>query len=129
MKLLLDTNIWIWMIEAPDRLGLPIRRLVSPSRAQCFLSAASALEIAIKYRIGKLKLSGDPSHLVPEWMARTDTRPLPVLHRHALHVGSLPLHHHDPFDRVLIAQAQIENLTIVTTDRRFASYEVKVLPA
>lgn len=129
MKLLLDTQIWIWMVEAPDRLPPSIRRIVSPSRSQCFLSAVSALEIAIKYRLGKLKLSADPTHLVPEWMARTDTTPLPVLHRHALHVGSLPLHHHDPFDRVLIAQALIEDLTIVTTDRRFASYDVKVLPA
>jgi PIN domain nuclease of toxin-antitoxin system len=129
MKLLLDTQIWIWIVEAPDRLPHSIRRLVSPSRAQCFLSAVSALEIAIKYRLGKLKLSADPSHLVPEWMARTDTAPLPVLHKHALRVGALPLHHHDPFDRLLIAQAQIENFTIVSIDRRFKSYEVKVLPA
>jgi len=68
----------------------------------------------------------DPERLMPEWMARTGVTPLPVLHRHALHVCSLPIHHADPFDRLLVAQAQLEELTILTADRNLARYEVEV---
>ena len=88
------------------------------------LSAASTWEIAIKHGLKKLTIPGDPELLVPEWMDRTAVTPLPVLHRHTLHVGSLPLHHADPFDRLLIAQAQLEELTILTADRNIARYEV-----
>lgn len=126
MRLLLDTQVWLWMIEAPDRLPSAVRRLVSPTANQCFLSAVTVWEIAIKYRVGKLKLPGTPAMLIPQWMERADVSPLPILHQHALHVAALPLHHRDPFDRLLIAQAQIEDLTIVTADRDFKRYDVKV---
>lgn len=126
MRLLLDTQVWLWMAEAPDRLSPAVRRLVSPAANQCFLSAVTVWEIAIKYRVGKLKLPGTPAVVIPQWMARAAISPLPILHTHALHVASLPLHHGDPFDRLLIAQAQLEDLTIVTRDRQFKRYDVKV---
>jgi PIN domain nuclease of toxin-antitoxin system len=126
MQLLLDTQVWLWMTEAPDRLSPTVRRLVSPTDNQCFLSAVTVWEIAIKYRIGKLRLPGIPATVIPPAMERTDVLPLPVLHKHALHVGTLPLHHRDPFDRLLIAQAQLEDLTIVTSDRAFERYDVTV---
>src|SRR2546423_1132434 len=66
------------------------------------------------------------ARLVPEWMARTGVTPLPVLHRHTLHVSSLPIHHSDPFDRLFVAQAQLEELTILTADRNLGRYEVSV---
>lgn len=126
MRLLLDTQVWLWMTEAPARLSPAVRRLVSPTETECFLSAASAWEIAIKHKLGKLKLSGEPAHVIPVWMEQAKVEPMSVLHRHALHVATLPLHHRDPFDRLLIAQAQLEGLTILTSDPHFERYDVKV---
>lgn len=126
MRLLLDTQVWLWMVVAPDRLSPAARRLVSSEENDLVFSAASSWEIAIKHALGKLKLSGEPAELVAEWMMRTGVTPLPVLHRHALHVASLPPHHRDPFDRLLIAQAQIEDLAVLTADRQFERYDVKV---
>lgn len=126
MRLLLDTQVWLRMVVAPERLSAAARRLVTSEDNELALSAASAWEIAIKHALGKLKLPREPADLVPEWMERTGVTPLPVLHRHALHVASLPPHHRDPFDRLLIAQAQIEELAVLTADRQFERYDVKV---
>ena len=126
MRLLLDTHVWLWMVVAPERLSAAARRLVLSEENELALSAASAWEIVIKHALGKLKLPGEPAELVLEWMRRTGVTPLPVLHRHALQVASLPRLHRDPFDRLLVAQAQIEELTVLTVDRQFARYEVKV---
>lgn len=126
MRLLLDTQVWLWMLAAPERLSPACRRLVVSMDNELFLSAASAWEIAIKHALGKLKLPGEPVDLVADWMTRTGVTPLPVLHRHALHVASLPPHHRDPFDRLLVAQAQTEQLTVLTADREFARYDVRV---
>lgn len=129
MRVLLDTQVWLWMIAAPDRLSPAARRLVSSEDNDLVFSAASSWEIAIKHALGKLKLPGEPADLVPEWMTRTGVTPLPVLHRHTLHVASLPPHHRDPFDRLLVAQAQLEDLAVLTTDRQFDRYAVKVKAA
>lgn len=126
---MLDTHAWLWMTVAPDRLARSTRRVLSSPRHERFLSTASAWEIAIKYRAGKLRLPEDPATLVPELLTRTQVVALPVLLRHALHVSSLPRHHSDPFDRLLIAQAQTEGLTVVTSDDVFDKYEIKVLRA
>jgi PIN domain nuclease of toxin-antitoxin system len=126
VRLLLDTHAWLWMTEAPDRLSPSARRLLSSPNNERFLSTASAWEIAIKYRAGKLRLPKDPATLIPELLTRTQVVALPVLLRHALQVSSLPLHHSDPFDRLLVAQAQIEDLTVVSTDPQFQRYDVKV---
>ncbi len=126
MRLLLDTQVWLWMVVAPDRLSPAARRLVASEENELVLSAASSWEISIKHAIGKLKLPGEPAELVPAWMTRTGVTPLPVLHPHALHVASLPPHHRDPFDRLLVAQAQVEELAVLTADRQFERYEVKV---
>jgi PIN domain nuclease of toxin-antitoxin system len=126
VRLLLDTQVWLWMLAAPERLSAGGRRLVLSLDHELLLSAASAWEIAIKHALGKLKLPGKPAELVPEWMTRTGVTPLAVLHRHALHVAALPPHHRDPFDRMLVAQAQLEQLAILTADRQFARYDVTV---
>ena len=129
MRALLDTHVWLWMLAAPERLSPKARRLISAAETELFLSAASAWEIAIKHGLKKVVLPGSPEELVPEWMERTAVTPLPVLHRHALRVASLPRHHRDPFDRLLVAQAQIEELPLLTADRVFARYEVEVVRA
>jgi len=129
VRVLLDTQVWLWMLAAPERLSEPARALVIATDNELLLSAASAWEIAIKYALGKLRLPEAPGDLIPRLMTRTGITPLPIHHRHALHVASLPARHRDPFDRLLIAQAQIEQLPILTADRSFALYEVELLRA
>jgi PIN domain nuclease of toxin-antitoxin system len=91
------------------------------------LSAASSWEIAIKYALKKLELPEPPARYVPSALRRGGVTPLPVEHAHALQVSELPPHHRDPFDRLLIAQAQLEGATLVTADPRFLLYDVDVL--
>jgi PIN domain nuclease of toxin-antitoxin system len=117
------------MLAAPERLSPASRKLVASGKNELFLSAASAWEIAIKHGLKKIALPAPPAEVVPAWMETTAVTPLPVLHRHALHVASLPRHHRDPFDRLLIAQAIIEDLPLLTADRAFARYEVELLRA
>ncbi len=129
MRLLLDTQVWLWMVAAPTRLSAAGRSLVTAANNELLLSAASAWEIAIKYGLGKLDLPHAPADYIPRLMARGGITALPVLHNHALHVATLPLHHRDPFDRLLVAQAQLENVPILTGDKTFQLYEVETLPA
>lgn len=93
------------------------------------LSAASAWEIAIKYHLGKLSLPQAPASYVPDRMRRTGTSPLPIDHAHTLRTAELPNHHRDPFDRVLVAQAQLLDLTIITADSQLSAYDVAVVAA
>jgi PIN domain nuclease of toxin-antitoxin system len=129
MKLLLDTQSWLWLQSAPGRLDKrTLARLRDPA-VELLLSAVSSWEIAIKYALGKLPLPAPPAEYVPDRMRRNGVHALEVTHSHALHVAQLPAHHRDPFDRLLIAQAQLDGLTIVTSDKVFDQYEVPVLVA
>jgi PIN domain nuclease of toxin-antitoxin system len=92
-----------------------------------FLSAASSWEIAIKYALKKLRLPESPGRYIPTRLERGAVTALPIEHAHALRVAELPHHHRDPFDRLLIAQAQLEGATVATADPRFLLYEVDVL--
>ena len=123
MRILLDTQCWLWMNAAPDRFSSSTRRLIETPETTLFLSSASALEIAIKYALGKLQLPGRPSAYVPSRLAQTKAIALPISHEHALRSGELPVHHRDPFDRLLIAQAQLERLPLLTSDRALAAYD------
>ncbi|HEX2132104.1 MAG TPA: type II toxin-antitoxin system VapC family toxin [Actinophytocola sp.] len=126
MNLLLDTQAWLWLQVTPERLNGEATALVEDLRTRLFLSAASSWEISVKYGLGKLPLPVPPAEYVPVRMRDNGVRGLPVTHRHALHVATLPPHHRDPFDRMLIAQAQLEDLTVLTADRRFEKYDVPV---
>lgn len=126
MKLLLDTQTWLWMQAASKRLGAQARGLIMDPTNELLLSAVSSWEIAIKYRLGKLPLPMTPDKYVPSRMRSSGTRPLPIAHAHTLRVAELPDYHDDPFDRLLIAQAQLDGLTILTSDRTFAKYDVPV---
>ncbi len=116
------------MLAEPGRLSAQARDLLLSDENELFLSAASSWEIVIKQALGRLNLPEDPGRYVPDRMAKTGTRPLAIEHSHALQVAKLPRHHRDPFDRILIAQAQVERLPILTADRQFARYEVELLP-
>lgn len=129
MRILLDTHCWLWMVGRPDRLSQGARDLLRDPGNDLLLSAASAWEIAIKHAIGRLDLPGEPEEVVPDWIARSGVTPLPVFHSHALRVASLPPRHADPFDRLLVAQGQLEGAPILTADRAFEAYDVEVIPA
>ena len=129
MRILLDTHAWIWIVGDFERMSSHARDLVHAGDHEFYLSAASAWEIAIKYSRGKLRLPEPPSTYVPARLERLRIQPLPIEQSHALHVSTLPRHHHDPFDRLLIAQAQLENLQILTSDPVFAAYDVTTIAA
>ena len=126
---ILDTHVWLWMQAEPGRLRPDARELVEDAANELLLSAASAWEIAIKYRIGKLPLPEPPVSYVPERMRRSGTTPLPVEVIHALRTSELPDHHNDPVDRLLVAQAQVLGLPIMTTDEQIEAYDVEVVAA
>lgn len=129
MRLLLDTHCLLWARAAPARLSPQARAALTDSRHQLFVSVASVWEIVIKHALGRLELAHAPESLVPRLIAATQAVTLPIEPSHALRVARLPLHHRDPFDRILIAQAQVERLTILTADKRFSAYHVDVLQA
>jgi PIN domain nuclease of toxin-antitoxin system len=129
MRILLDTSCWLWMVAASDRLGPDARELLEDRRNELLFSAASSWEIAIKYALGKLPLPEAPSRYVPGRMRVTGVTPLRVEHSHALAVTSLPAHHRDPFDRLLIAQASLAGVPIMTADKVFDHYEIDTIPA
>jgi PIN domain nuclease of toxin-antitoxin system len=126
LRVLLDTHSWLWMVGEPDRLSEPSRQLLRDTESELFFSVASAWEIAIKYAAGKLRLPRPPAALLGEWLAEDRLSPLPISLAHALLAGELPPHHRDPFDRLLIAQARIEGLTLLTGDRELARYDVPI---
>lgn len=129
MRYLLDTQVWIWLQIEPERVSTGTRARLADGAATLLLSAASSWEIAIKYALGKLALPEPPGTYVPSRMRHDGVDALPVSHVHALHVATLPHHHGDPFDRLLIAQAQLEGIPLVTADRQIERYDVEVLPA
>lgn len=127
MKLLLDTQVFLWWIVDEESLSDHARNLMRDGSNILFLSAASAWEIAIKASIGRLDIGGEPAQVIAEQMAANAIQPLPIQVSHALHTYDLPAHHRDPFDRLLIAQSQVENLPILTADRLISRYEVNTV--
>ena len=129
MTLLLDTQVWLWMHLQPTRLRPEVRdRFIDPA-STLLLSAVSSWEIAIKYALGKLALPEPPEDYVSERMRRDGVDGLPITHAHALHVATLPRHHGDPFDRLLVAQSQLEDIPLVTADPHITRYDVTVVQA
>lgn len=103
------------------------REVMGDGANELFLSAASGWEIAIKAQRGRLRLPDAPASFVAEQLARNGISTLPVLMSHVLHVHGLPNHHQDPFDRLLVAQSQMEDLPILTMDRDIACYDVRTV--
>ena len=126
-RLLLDTHVWLWSITNPPKLGREVLRLLENPGNDIFFSAASSWEIAIKYRLGRLPLPESPHKFIPPRLIRDGIKPLPVEHHHACHVADLPDIHRDPFDRLLIAQAQTEHLVFITADHGLKEYNVEMI--
>lgn len=129
MNLLLDTNALLWWWEASKKLGPRARASIKRDAADVRVSAVTAWEIAIKFQSGRLSLSAPVEHWIPAALDDSGFRTLDISVQHAIAAATLPQHHDDPFDRLLIAQAQLEHLTIVTSDLAFDAYNVKVLDA
>ena len=129
MSFLLDTQVLLWLFLRSDRMKKSVRARLSDPENLVFASAVSTWEIAIKAELGKLELPGTLATYLPERIERSALRELPVMSKHTYAVFDLPPHHRDPFDRLLIAQAQIESLTVVTADSIFRKYNVKQLAA
>lgn len=126
-RTLVDTECWLWWHLAPDRLGARALELFEERRAPLLLSAVSSWEIAIKVGLGKLTLPVSPERFVPEQLAADDIDALSITHTHALRVTRLPAHHSDPFDRLLVAQAQAERCALLTSDPQLVAYDVEVV--
>lgn len=123
MRLLLDTHVFLWWLRDDRRLKTDVKSAVADSRNEIFVSAASIWEAAIKASLGKLEVEGD---LVEE-IASNGFRELPVSARQAQLAGTLPRHHDDPFDRLLVAQATVEGLVLASQDAAFRAYGVALL--
>lgn len=127
MKVLLDTDVFLWWINDDPKLGHNARNIIGNIDNHLMLSAASGWEIAIKARLGKLDVADDIFTFMFEQMHLNAITELPVSMIHTLHVATLPSLHRDPFDRLLIAQAQLERTPILTGDEQFKAYSVEVI--
>jgi PIN domain nuclease of toxin-antitoxin system len=127
MKVLLDTHAFLWWITEDERLSERAREVISDGGNELFFSVVSGWEIAIKAGLGRLTVPEPLDGFLAEQLFHNHIGALPIELRHALHVYSLPSLHRDPFDRLLIAQAQVEQLPILTADRHIAQYEVDVI--
>ena len=124
-RLLLDTHVLLWVLSEPESLHPTARAAVKTTRNEVFVSAASGWEIALKRTLGKLEVPPVPE----SELRQAGFEVLAITFGHAERAGELPLHHRDPFDRMLIAQAQVEGLTLVTRDARIPAYGVATLAA
>ena len=127
MKLLLDTQCWLWWFSQPERLSEEAIKQIADETNQVWLSVASVWEIGIKVAIGKLPLPEKIDDYITTRMIQLGAQSLEIEASHALQASALPLFHRDPFDRMLIAQTQIEGMTLVSADSMFDRYDVSVI--
>jgi PIN domain nuclease of toxin-antitoxin system len=123
MRLLLDTHTFLWFINANPQLSERAKSLLE-SDAELLLSTASLWEIAIKISIDKLTLARPYAVFIPQQLALNSIGELPIDLAHLALISTLPFHHRDPFDRLLIAQAMVESLAIVSADVAFDAYQI-----
>lgn len=129
MNLLLDTHVLLWALAGDKRMRPAARRVIEDTANTVYVSAATAWEIAIKAGLGRVRIPPNVAKWFPDELERSQFLALPITIPHALAVERLPRHHDDPFDRLLVAQAKTESLTLVTHDRNLRRYDVKVLEA
>jgi PIN domain nuclease of toxin-antitoxin system len=127
VSVLVDTHCWLWALARPEALNAEAAALLRDGETEVVFSAASVWEIAIKSALGKLRVSTIDDDSLFDMIDHQPVTRLPILHSHARHVASLPPHHGDPFDRLLIAQALVEDLPIMTADDQFLLYEIEVI--
>lgn len=126
MNYLLDTHTLLWFCAGSDNLSKSARNTIENLENDRYLSIASLWEISIKLSLGKLHLSQPLEHFISEQIKACSLKLLPIRPNHVYHVAELPFHHRDPFDRLLVAQCQLENLTLITADQRFNAYKINI---
>ena len=124
---LIDTNVLIWLFSASERISRPARKALNDSQAALVVSVASVWEIVLKHQAGKLDLGESLSRVVDEILYQSAWTVMPVAPEHLPVLAALPMHHRDPFDRLLVAQAKHAGLTIVTSDQLIRRYDVPTL--
>ncbi len=127
MQLLLDTHAFLWWVADHPNLSSQARQAIADPGNECFVSLASCWEIAIKSSLGKLQLGRPLDRFIPEQLRLNQFQLLGVELAHVLRVNELPWHHRDPFDRLLIAQCQVESMTLVSVDQHVVDYEISTL--
>ena len=127
MRFLLDTHVFLWWIMDSPQISENVRRLISEGSSDLFWSAASSWEIAIKYANGKLPLPDEPEVFIESELSTNRISSLSITDAHSFMAGKLPVHHRDPFDRMLIAQSNFENMPLITSDQIISKYEVKTV--
>ncbi len=127
MNVLLDTHCWLWALSQPEKLNPQVSNLISDSANKIYLSTASIWELGIKAQLGKIDLPESFETFVPNRLQVFQTIPLPITPSHAIVAATLPLHHKDPFDRMIIPQGISENLPILTNDSVFRDYEITII--
>ena len=126
MKLLIDTHAFLWLMGEPEKLSRRALEACKDRGNELYLSVVCAWEMAIKLQLGKLRLGLPLSTIIGQQQERNALQILSVKLEHVLALQNLPAHHADPFDRLLIAQAQVEEAHVVTSDPLFAKYSVKL---
>lgn len=129
MRVLLDTHVLLWWLQDSARLQPATKAIFQTPNCELLWSAASTWELAIKVQLAKLRLDRPVHEFVATVMTAQGLTALPVQHVHAAQVAELPLLHRDPFDRLLVAQAAVEGIPLVTADTRLAAYGIECLPA
>lgn len=127
MKYLLDTVVWLWSLDAVDRINEAGREILESGEEEIYFSAATAWEVSIKASLGKLTLPAPPHACVTAFTEKQRLLSLPITSLHAVKVYDLGVHHRDPFDRLIIAQAMVEEMTVLTADRDFEKYPVDIV--
>ena len=125
MKYLLDSHVLLWSLEQPHRIRASARSIMAQPGASFVVSVATVWELAIKQGLGQLRASAN----LPDLIRKIGHEILPVSIEHAWQVRMLPAHHHDPFDRLLVAQSQVENIPLITHDRQLERYDVRIIRA
>ena len=125
--MLLDTHAFLWWISDDRRLSDRAREIIGDGCNELYFSAASGWEISIKAGLGRLKVPEDLQRFIADQLSRNAIQVLPIHLSHALHTGSLPGHHRDPFDRILVSQALLEKMPLLSSDPQISRYPVGVV--
>ncbi len=126
MKLLLDSQCFLWWFAEPERLSEKAIAHITDEANELWFSVASIWEVGIKAALGKLPLPEPVERYIPSRMAQLGAKSLEIRAAHAIRAAALPMHHRDPFDRMLVAQAQVDDMTIVSADAMLTQYDVAV---
>ena len=126
-RALMDTQIFVWLINGERELPPAVSEFIYTPGNEVLLSVASAWELSIKAGLGRLKELGPPEAFVRHWATHYKLEFLPIRLEHVFRVSTLPMHHRDPFDRLLIAQAQVEMVPILSVDGEFPRYDVRLI--